>query len=239
MKLATLCASVLALAFLTASATARDNWQVIGSVVFDDPFLRTAINVAPTVGPLNAVRFEVQGADVEIASIKVMYGNGQTEEVQVRDMFKAGSASRVIPLPGGNRMIKQVTVIYRSHGPARFNILGNAASAPPAWAQLGCQPVGFLIDHDSINVGRKEGAFSAIKLRVAGAPVEFLDVNVVYGNGQRETLRVRSVIPPGGETRPLDLAGKARGINHIDLLYRAVPTLKGRAVVCADGLLQP
>src|SRR5262245_55283240 len=73
------------------------------------------------------------------------------------------------------------------------------------WEFLGAKKVGFLVDKDVIEVGRKDGDFSKVKLIVKDNEVEFLDVNIVYGNGQKDDVRVRNRIRAGGETRAIDL----------------------------------
>ncbi|MFT3986444.1 hypothetical protein [Aestuariivirga sp.] len=242
MKRQVFATAALALVLLSGSAMARENWRLIGSVTFDDPWQRSVVVIPQGVGPLDALRFDVKGADLEVGNVTVTYGNGQSVDVPVRSIFKGNSTSRAIPLGGQPRQVKQVTVLYRAHGPTRFNVMGDIADAPPpppppAWADLGCKSVGFLVDRDIIPVGRRDGAYRAIKLSVSGTAVEFLNVNVVYGNGQRDQLPVRQVIPPGGQTRAIDLAGKQRGIDRIELFYRAIPTIKTKAKVCAAGLL--
>lgn len=106
---------------------------------------------------------------------------------------------------------------------------------PSKWEDLGCQKVGFLVDHDSIKVGRREGRFKAIRLKVSGNAVYINDLKVIYANGKPDDLRVRSEIRDGGETRPLDLQGRERAIQRIDLVYRAKPNFKGTARVCVEG----
>src|SRR6266852_9190334 len=56
-------------------------------------------------------------------------------------------------------------------------------------------------DQDTIRVGASSGMFRAIQLRVHGGAVNFDRVVVRYGNGTREELQVRSLIPAGGQTR--------------------------------------
>lgn len=107
---------------------------------------------------------------------------------------------------------------------------------PGRWEQLGCQKVGFLVDHDSIKVGRREGRFKAIRLEVSGNAVFINDLKVVYANGQPDDLRVRSEIRDGGQTRPIDLKGRQRAISRIELTYRAKPNFKGSARVCVSAL---
>ena len=49
---------------------------------------------------------------------------------------------------------------------------------------------------------------------------------------------MRSVFKPGAESRAIDLNGKARGLDRIEMIYRSIPTFKGKAVVCVEGLQQ-
>jgi hypothetical protein len=99
------------------------------------------------------------------------------------------------------------------------------------WELLGSQKVGFIADKDVIQVGRKDGDFSKIKLRVKGNEVEFLDVKIVYANGQSDDIKVRNKIRAGGETRDIDLKGGDRFIRRVELVYRSRPSFKGQATV--------
>lgn len=99
------------------------------------------------------------------------------------------------------------------------------------WELLGRQQVGFNVDRDVIHVGRRDGDFTRIKLRVEGNDVEFYDLKVVYGNGQRDDIRIRNRIRAGGETRAIDLKGGARFIRRVEMVYRSRPNFKGQAVV--------
>jgi hypothetical protein len=62
---------------------------------------------------------------------------------------------------------------------------------------------------------------------------------VIYANGAPDDIRVRHTLRAGSTTRPLDLKGRQRAIRRIDLVYRARPSFRGRATVCAEGLDQP
>jgi len=105
------------------------------------------------------------------------------------------------------------------------------------WDQLGCQKVGFLVDHDVVRVGRRDGKFKAIRLEVSGNAVYLNDLKVVYGNGAPEDVAVRSEIREGGQTRAIDLKGRGeRVIERIEMTYRAKPNFKGSANVCVFGL---
>jgi hypothetical protein len=105
------------------------------------------------------------------------------------------------------------------------------------WVQLGCQQVSFIgKDRDSIRVGRREGRFKAIRLAARGNDVEMLDLKVVYANGDPDDIPVRSLIRAGRQTGPLDLKGRERAIDHIEMVYKSRPNFRGQATVCAEGL---
>ena len=43
-------------------------------------------------------------------------------------------------------------------------------------------------------------------------------------------------IRAGTKTRPLDLKGRERAIQQIEMVYRSRPSFRGLATVCAEGL---
>lgn len=107
----------------------------------------------------------------------------------------------------------------------------------PAWSELGCRKVSFIgKDRDVIKVGRKEGRFRAIRLKARGNDVEMLDLKVVYANGAPDDIPVRKHIRAGGQTGPLDLKGRDRAIDSVEMVYKSRPNFKGLATVCVDGL---
>jgi len=122
---------------------------------------------------------------------------------------------------------------------AALAVAGTAASQSAwadKWEELGCQKVGFLIDRDVVKVGRHDRRFKAIRLEVSGNTVYMEDLKVVYGNGVADDIPVRSEIRDGGQTRALDLKGRDRAIDRVEMVYRAQPNFKGSAKVCVYGL---
>lgn len=212
--------------------------QQIGAAVYEQRPQRDIIEVGAREGAFRSIRFEVRGSAVEVLDLKVVYGNGTAEDIRVRQNFKVGSSSRVIDLQGQRRAIRQIIVTYVAKGPARIVFFGVEASGGGAaanWERLGCKDVRFLVDRDIVRVGRKDGRFSSIRLKVRNAPVEMFDLRVIFANGKRQDVRVRALIPAGGETRAIDLTGDNRGIDRIEMIYRAIPSFKGSAEVCVDG----
>ncbi len=84
---------------------------------------------------------------------------------------------------------------------------------------LGDSHVDGAVDHDKIQVGRYDGAFRAIQIRVEGGAVRFQRVIVHFGNGGDMRVQMRSVIPDGGQTRIIDLPGDRRLIKSVEFWY--------------------
>ena len=98
------------------------------------------------------------------------------------------------------------------------------------WVQLGCQQVSFRgRDRDTIRVGRREGRFRAIRLAARGNDVEMRRLSVVYANGNPDDLDVQRVIRSGSKTDAIDLKGRDRAIQSIEMTYRQRDDFKGRA----------
>lgn len=64
-----------------------------------------------------------------------------------------------------------------------------SAYARERWTYLGDSHVDGSVDHDSIKVGRSDGGFRAIQLRVSDGAINFERVVVRFGNGTRKTSR--------------------------------------------------
>ena len=120
---------------------------------------------------------------------------------------------------------------HRAGPPAK-----HSPGRPGNWALLGAQKVGFAVDRDIVRVGRQDGRFRAIKLRVLGNDIHMLDLKVVYGNGQTDDIPIRNFIRKGGETRVIDLKGNTRFIREILMTYKSRPSFRGRATVQVWGL---
>ena len=110
-----------------------------------------------------------------------------------------------------------------------------AAKSQPAWLLLGERTVTDAVDHDVIPVTKAEGTYQAIRLKVFERAVQFRRVVIHFGNGTRQEVELRTVIPAGGESRVIDVAGGDRVINRIELVYDAQSLAGHRAVVRVFG----
>lgn len=254
-------AAIAATAFLMApiapaSAQKRaSGWDNLGCTDVGRRPDFDVIEVGRREGTFRAIRIEVSGNNVHVNRIRVIYGNGKPDDMEVRSEFREGTQSRALDLQGGARNIRRIEIVSRigkgsGRGRGRICVAGldgDQRGQPPSrqppsrknasWEQLGCQKVNIgLGDRDSIRVSRREGRFSAIRVEVSGDDVFMQDLTVVYGNGSPDTLRVNQMIRENTRTGPLDLKGRERFIERIDMVYRTKLNFQGRATVCVFGL---
>jgi hypothetical protein len=242
----TIIKNIVVIALLAGTAplaAAQERWQPVGSADFRIETQRSVIALGRDLGRLRAIRLEVRQSEVEILELRVSYVNGDREDIRVRDVFRPGQVSRPIRLQG-NRPVRDITVTYRPKGPARIIIQadargggggGSGGGDGRAWTELGCKTVGFLIDRDTIDVGVSEGRYESLRLRSTGNAINLIQMRVVYGNGRTEDFNVNATIPPDGATRPIDLAGRSRGIDRIELLYGSRPGFAGKTKLCVEA----
>ena len=210
----------------------RNDWELLGTAQIGTRLERDVIEVGRREGRFQSLGFTVSGGDARVEEVKIFYGGGETEVLKVREVFKAGSRSKPINLGGrGGSFIQKIEIAYRAFGPVKIEFYGEKRRAP-AWTELGCHRVGFLETNDVIRVGKREGAFRALKLTVEDATLRLNRLRIVFGDRSTQTFDVRSAIPAGSETRSLDLDGRRRVIERIELEYTPTLRLKKGPRVC-------
>jgi hypothetical protein len=97
--------------------------------------------------------------------------------------------------------------------------LSQALSAQGGWIHLGDKHVDGNADHDKISIGRSDGRFRQLQIRVDDASVNFQRVVVHFENGTDEDLAFRETINAGDSTRAMDLRGRRRIIKSVEFWY--------------------
>ena len=210
----------------------RTDWELLGTAQIGTRIERDVIEVGRREGRFQSIGFTVTGGDARIEELKIVYGGNDSEVLKVGEVFKAGTRSRPIDLAGrGGSFIQRIEIAYRAFGPVKIEFFGEKRRAP-AWVELGCHRVGFLETNDVIRVGRREGAFRALKLTVEDSTLRLNRMRVVFGDRSVQTFDVRSAIPAGSETRSIDLDGRRRTIERVELEYIPTISLKRGPRVC-------
>ena len=225
----------------------RDAWELLGEKSVGFGVDRDSIRLGRHEGRFSKIGFEVRDNDIQFIEATVFFEHGPPQPLPVKEFVRAGTRSRPIDLAWGDRTIDRIELVYRSRPGSRerakvavFGLRDFAPPPPPPpaaarWEELGCSKAGFLPDKDVIHVGRHEGRFRQIQLRVFRNRVHIINLRVIYGNGAPDDIPVRSEIRAGGESRPLDLAGGDRFIDRVELFYQAQPSFRGAAKVCIYG----
>lgn len=115
----TLLFALVALAFAPAVADAKDRWEHLGSRAVTDRMDHDTIVVTAGEGKFTALQLRVKNVGVQFRSMKIHFGNGETQEVELREVIRAGGSSRVIDVRGGDRVIKSVEFWYDSQSKGR------------------------------------------------------------------------------------------------------------------------
>lgn len=110
-----------------------------------------------------------------------------------------------------------------------------SALAGDDWEVLGKREVKNRAERDVIEVTRKEGIFTKVKIKVKRRTVEFFDVKIHFANGDVQDVSLRSTIRPGNATRVIDLPGNKRTIKKVTFVYKTKGPGKKRAVVSLLG----
>lgn len=115
-----LLATLLAcLALAACASTSSDGWVLLGERTVSDRAETDEILVTSARGSFDALRVEVRRAPIRFYDMKVHYGNGTVQDVELRDVIPAGGQSRAIDLRGDERLIRRIIFRYETRSPGR------------------------------------------------------------------------------------------------------------------------
>lgn len=87
-------------------------WVFLGERLVNDRLDRDVIAVTSERGEFSAIQIRVKGASVDFHKVIVVFGNGRTQEIELRNTIGAGGSSRIIDLQGDERVIKKIEFLY-------------------------------------------------------------------------------------------------------------------------------
>jgi hypothetical protein len=112
--------------------------------------------------------------------------------------------------------------------------LASTAFAGNDWALLGTRKVSLAKETDVIDVTRRDGRFTALRIDVEDGPLDMFNIRVVFANGESFSPTVRINSRADDLSRVIDLPGEARTIERIIFRYRG-PQRLGAATVRIYG----
>jgi hypothetical protein len=225
---------VAAAAGLPAQAYLPDftptKWVELGEQTVSSRADRDVLILGADEGRYEALKFQVFGNRVAIAQVKVVFANGQSQYLDVKEHVRQGEMTPAYDLDKQHRIINRIEFLYQTEnrrGDAVIKVLGrkdigggDTGWGDGSWRMLGRRDVNNMTDHDSIMLGYRAGKFRALRFHVTNAPVHIYDVRVTFANGEMQTLAVDENIAANSNSRMYDLSGYERVISRIDLVYK-------------------
>jgi hypothetical protein len=112
MKIKLLLAACVAFAAMSFTTLEMGPWELLGARKIDYKLDRDEIMVTRAEGAFTAIQLRIKRSPINMHKLAVHYGNGEVDEIELRETFRAGTESRVIDLPGNKRIIKKVVLWY-------------------------------------------------------------------------------------------------------------------------------
>ncbi|HMI41283.1 MAG TPA: hypothetical protein VK485_08670 [Sphingomicrobium sp.] len=104
-------AAAATLAFTAPASAQFFNWQTIGYKTVSGGTDRDTIRVHGG-RRYHSLRLCSFNAPIRMLDFDIRYENGGHQDVQVRDLIRAGSCTRAIDLRGNRRDIRQIRLVY-------------------------------------------------------------------------------------------------------------------------------
>jgi hypothetical protein len=87
-------------------------WELLGERTVSDGLDHDVIQVTAAKGDFKSLKLVVRGHAVQFRSMRIHFGDGSEQAVELRDVIPAGGESRVIDVEGRDRVIRSVAFTY-------------------------------------------------------------------------------------------------------------------------------
>ena len=112
-----------------------------------------------------------------------------------------------------------------------FSFYQIGVDQPSRWEKLGQRKVNFKVDKDEIGVGRFEGFFDALQIKVKKGPINMHNMVVHFHNGDTKEIELKNNFTAGSDSRIIDLPGNRRIIDKVVFWYDTKNFAGSKAVV--------
>ena len=109
---------LLLVAAIVSSTEARswDNWRELGSVKANHHADHDRIEIKGPHDTFRKIKLRVEGSDLHLRKLVVVYDDGAPENIQIRNDIQKGGESRAIDLKGGKRKLRSVEFWFEAKG---------------------------------------------------------------------------------------------------------------------------
>jgi len=91
-----------------------EEWVELGCQQVSFRVDRDVVRVGRQEGRFYAIRLYARGGAVEMLDLKVIYANGEPDDIRVRHILDRGERTRPIDLRGRARSIRAIEMVYRA-----------------------------------------------------------------------------------------------------------------------------
>lgn len=102
----------IVLLFTALAVPAEAKWVLLGARTVSDRLDHDTITVTASRGEFTRLKFSVERVPVQFHRVVVRYGNGESDEIEMRERVRAGGETRAIDLRGGDRVIRTIDFWY-------------------------------------------------------------------------------------------------------------------------------
>jgi hypothetical protein len=92
----------------------REEWVELGCKEVSFRVDRDVLPVGRQEGRFYAIRLYARGGAVEMLDLKVIYANGDPDDIRVRHILDRGERTRPLDLRGRARSIRMIEMVYRA-----------------------------------------------------------------------------------------------------------------------------
>jgi len=103
---------VLTLVLAMPALSQGRKWTFLGEKLVNDRLDHDIVLVTAKQGDFKSIVIRVKGASVDFKKVVVVYGNGERDEIELRNTIPAGGTSRIIDLKGNERIIRDIEFWY-------------------------------------------------------------------------------------------------------------------------------
>ncbi len=226
------------------------DYVLFGTVIAGRRGNADVIEVGPSQGQFERIALVVRDSGIQLNAVTFVYANGERDRVVIERRLPADSVSPAILLTG-DRFIREIEIDARAlrggDGPAAIEAFGlyserwlarldrgdrTDRGRDEGWALIGAQRAQmFNVDADVFPVGRRFGLFDQIRVRARGTTIRLYGLTITYGNGTKEEIDLFGRLGAGETSAAIELRGRERFIESIQVRYRSTISLRGEGLV--------
>ena len=235
--------SLMTALLVSPSFAREERWILLGEQTVGFSADRDTIRVDRVDGGFTRLKIEARTNEIYLNSLRVIFGNGSEQLVQVNALIAPGGRAASVDLRGESRAIRSITLSYKARpgfpGRSVVSVYGRQAATdddddrrggygaapdyappPPQPQVLDQQAYDRRADRIDFRIPRRDLRLSQLSVRAIDDSVSLESVEVRYANGPPQTVNLYDRLGPGEETQPFDVDGERRPVIGVTVIKR-------------------